>query len=63
MLIQTEGRKILLFPAWPKGWDVEFKLHAPMKTTIEGIYRDGNLEQLKVTPRSRARDVVKMEPQ
>ncbi|GAG53121.1 unnamed protein product, partial [marine sediment metagenome] len=23
MLLQTEGRKILLFGAWPKGWDVE----------------------------------------
>ena len=63
MIIQTEGRKILLFPAWPKEWDVEFKLHAPMKTTVEGVYRDGKIERLKVTPRSRVRDVVKMEPQ
>jgi len=62
MLLQTEGRKILLFGAWPKEWDVEFKLHAPMKTTVEGVYRDGELRQLKVTPRSRARDVVKMGP-
>jgi hypothetical protein len=58
MLIQTEGRKIRLLPAWPKGWDVEFKLHAPMKTTVEGVYRDGKLERLKVTPRSRAKDVL-----
>jgi len=63
MLMQTEGRKILLFPAWPKAWDVEFKLHAPMKTVVEGVYRNGKLEQLKVTPESRAADVVKMDPQ
>ncbi len=63
MLLQTEGRKILLFGAWPKEWDVEFKLHAPMNTTVEGVYREGKLRQLKVTPRSRAKDVVKIEPQ
>jgi hypothetical protein len=62
MVLQTEGKKILIFPAWPKEWDVEFKLHAPMKTTVEGVYRDGIIEQLKVTPRSRLRDVVKIGP-
>ncbi len=62
MLLQTEGRKILLFGAWPKEWDVEFKLHAPMNTTVEGLYRDGGLQKLKVTPRSRAKDVVRMGP-
>jgi len=62
MLLQAEGRKILLFGAWPKEWDVEFKLHAPMSTTVEGVYREGKLRQLKVTPRSRAKDVVKMGP-
>ena len=29
MLLQYEDEKILLFPTWPKEWDVEFKLHAP----------------------------------
>jgi len=61
--MQTEGRRILLFPAWPKAWDVEFKLHAPMKTTVEGVYRGGKLERLTVTPDSRAADVVRLEPQ
>ena len=62
MLLQTEGRKILLFPAWPKAWDVEFKLHAPFNTTVEGVYRDGKLAQLKVSPEERMQDVVQMEP-
>jgi hypothetical protein len=57
MLLQTEGRSILLFPAWPRGWDVEFKLHAPLETTVEGLYRSGRLERLEVTPRQRAADV------
>ena len=63
MLLQPCGPKILLLPAWPKGWDVHFKLHAPQNTTIEGIYRAGQWEQLTVTPETRAADVVKVEPQ
>ncbi|MFC1739621.1 DUF5703 domain-containing protein, partial [Planctomycetota bacterium] len=63
MLLQYEDEKIVLFPAWPKDWDVDFKLHAPYNTTIEGVYSNGKLEHLKVTPESRAKDVVKMQPQ
>lgn len=63
MLMQPVGDKILLFPAWPKEWNVEFKLHAPRQTIIEGVYRNGKVEQLKVVPASRAKDVVKMDPQ
>lgn len=57
MLLQAEGDAIWLLPAWPVDWNVTFKLHAPRQTTVEGIYRDGKLEQLKVTPESRRKDV------
>lgn len=57
MLLQSEGKKILLFPAWPKDWNVQFKLHAPRNTTVEGMFKAGKLERLKVTPESRASDV------
>ena len=50
MLLQADGGKILVLPAWPKAWDVEFKLHAPGRTTVEGVYRSGKLESLDVTP-------------
>ena len=63
MLLQADGDKIFLFPAWPKDWDVRFKLHAPQNTTVEGVFRNGRLESLKVTPESRAKDLVVMEPQ
>jgi hypothetical protein len=63
MLLQLRGDKVLLFPAWPKDWDVDFKLHAPHNTTIAGSYRDGRLQSLRVEPASRAKDVVQMEPQ
>ena len=58
MLLQTPGDKLHLFPAWPADWDVDFKLHAPRQTVIEGSLRGGVLKSLKVTPESRAADVV-----
>ena len=58
MLLQTPGDQLNLFPAWPKEWDVDFKLHAPRQTTVEGVLRDGKLVMLKVTPESRMKDVV-----
>jgi len=57
MLIQTDGRKIFLLPAWPKDWDVDFKVHAPYHTVIEGQVRHGQLTRLKVTPPSRQKDI------
>jgi len=58
MVLQTDGDKIFLLPAWPKDWDVSFKLHAPRKTVIEVSYREGRIESLQVTPESRRKDVV-----
>lgn len=60
MLLQSSGRKIYLFPAWPKDWDVQFKLHALYRTTVEAELRNGKVTSLKVTPASRAEDVVMM---
>lgn len=50
--------KIHLFPAWPAEWDVDFKLHAPGPTTIEAKLENGQLIHLRITPPSRANDVV-----
>lgn len=58
MLLQTPGRALLLFPAWPRDWDVHFKLHAPFNTTVEAVLRGGRVEHLVVTPESRRDDVV-----
>ncbi len=58
MLLQTPGDKLHLFPAWPKEWDVNFRLHAPGQTVVEGELKGGRLKSLKVTPESRAKDVV-----
>jgi hypothetical protein len=58
MLLQSVGDKILLLPAWPKDWDVEFKLHAPKQTVITVKYADGKLQELSVEPPERRKDVV-----
>jgi len=58
MVLQSDGDKIYVLPAWPKHWNVSFKLHAPKNTVVEGVYREGKLEQLKVSPDSRREDVV-----
>ncbi|MGB9836646.1 MAG: DUF5703 domain-containing protein [Candidatus Saccharicenans sp.] len=57
MLMQTDGKKIYLLPAWPKDWDVDFKLHAPYRTVVEGQVRNGKITRLKVTPSSRRSDI------
>ena len=59
MVLECVGDKIYILPAWPKDWDVDFKLCAPKNTLVEGTYRGGKLERLKVTPPSRAADVIK----
>jgi len=58
MLMQCEGREIRLLPAWPEDWDVDFKLHAPLNTTIECVYRNHRIEKLKVIPEERAKDII-----
>jgi hypothetical protein len=60
MLMQADGRKILLLPAWPNEWDVDFKLNAPYNTTVEGKVVHGKLTDLVVTPASRKADVINM---
>ena len=58
MLMQTTDNRILLFPAWPKDWDVHFRLCAPQKTIVDCIYKNGKIEKLTVTPSSRKKDIV-----
>ena len=58
MLLQYEGDKIFLLPAWPKDWNCNFKLHAPKNTTVEGRVENGELKNLVVTPAARRADVV-----
>lgn len=58
MLMQTDGDKIFLLPAWPRDWNVAFKLHAPKNTTVECEFKSGTIVKLQVTPESRRKDLV-----
>jgi len=57
MLLQTNNETMYLFPAWPKEWNVTFKLHAPYKTIVEGTLTNGKLTSLKVLPETRMKDL------
>ena len=57
MLMQEVGDQIYLFPAWPKEWDVRFKLHASCGTVVEAELRQGKVINVHVTP---ARDKKKI---
>ena len=43
MLLQYEDNKVLLLPAWPREWDVRFRLAGPDKKIYEGIVENGKL--------------------
>ena len=58
MLMQTVGDKIYLLPAWPKNWDVSFKLHAPNQTVVECVVEKGKIRELHVSPEYKKANVV-----
>lgn len=59
MLLQDgPNHEIFLFPAWPKEWDVDFKLHASANTTVKCRLKQGKIVELDVVPASRKQDVV-----
>jgi hypothetical protein len=57
MLLQCEDKTIRLLPAWPVGWDADFKLRAPYNTIIKGQVRGGKIVKLDVSPSSRRGDL------
>jgi hypothetical protein len=62
MLMQTDGKRIQLLPAWPSDWTADFKLHAPYRTTVEGHVEKGKITHLEVSPKRREKDVVVVTP-
>ena len=62
MLMQCDRKRIQLLPAWPRDWTVDFKLHAPYKTTVEGHAKDGKVIDIKVVPADGLKDVIVIPP-
>ena len=56
-------RKILLLPAWPADWDVDFKLHLSQRAILTGTVKAGRLTTWDIHPASRKKDVVVCQPQ
>lgn len=51
----------MLFPAFPKNWDAEFKLHTDNVTTVEAIRQNGEMKILNVSPSCREKDIKRMD--
>ena len=47
LLQETPEGEPILFPAWPKEWNVRFRLHATGGRVIEGEMRDGQIIQCR----------------
>ena len=60
--MQTVGDQIMLFPAWPKELDVDFKLHAPGNTVVEAKLENGEIIHLNVIPEERREDIIIQKP-
>jgi len=58
MLMQEVGDAICLFPAWPRQWDIRFRLCASQGTVVEAELRHGKVVNVRVTPAHRQKDVV-----
>jgi hypothetical protein len=58
MLMQEVGDTLYLFPAWPKEWDVRFKLRASRGTTVEADLRRGKVINVNVSPARNKEKIV-----
>ncbi len=63
MLLQEPAEEILILPAWPKHWNVFFKLHANYQTTVIGEWSEGRITTLTVNPASRKKAIKVMAEQ
>lgn len=56
--ISNNGHDLRVLPAWPNDWDVDFKLHAPEKTTVEVVAKNGKVGKVLVHPKARKKDIL-----
>lgn len=50
MLLQTDKNNLYLLPAWPKEWNVKFKLHTPGKGQVVAEWKNGEMKLMKKYP-------------
>lgn len=49
MVMQAEAGRIDLLPAWPAGWNVDFRLHAPGQRVVTGEFSEGAWQRLEIS--------------
>jgi hypothetical protein len=60
MLLQTDGDSYTAFPAWPKKWDVAFRLPVKKNVYVRGTQTEGVrsvVNEVSVGDRIRASDL------
>jgi len=58
MLLQSEGNKTYLLPAWPKEWNVKFKLHTPGNGQVEAEWKNGKMISAKKFPSDSGTEII-----
>lgn len=58
MMLQNVDNRILVLPAFPESWNVDFKLHAFDNTTVRVISKGTQIDKMDVLPVLRKNDVV-----
>ncbi|MBP5387339.1 MAG: hypothetical protein J6Y97_08165, partial [Prevotella sp.] len=52
LLQEAPDGQLILFSAWPREWDVRFRLHATKGRIVEGILSNGNITHQVITDSS-----------
>lgn len=58
MMLQNVNGRILVLPAFPESWNVDFKLYAFDNTTVRVISKGTAIHRMDVFPASRKKDVI-----
>ena len=55
LLQETPDGQLLLFPAWPREWNVRFRLHATQGRVVEGVLHNGVITHQVISTPSQTR--------
>ena len=50
--------KIIIFPAWPKSWNVRFKLYCSHGTIVEAEMKQSKAHIISIYPKNRIKDII-----
>ncbi len=58
MMLQNVDNKVLVLPAFPESWNVDFKLHAFDNTIVRVVSKGTEISRMDVSPASRKQDII-----